>query len=128
MTNTPKFNNQTTFYQKPRHREPVLVVLYADGFVEVFAERHVDVHIAIMPYMSNPEGEILAEEYLDYCLSQRHRDLYWPNRRRAVEQVRCITPQDLADRQWQQQMLRSSEQAGKILRGKSESEVVSCLI
>ena len=128
MTNTPKLNNQTRFYQKLRHREHVLVVLHADGFVEVFTERHVDVHIAIMPYMSNPEGEILAEEYFEHCLPQRHRDLYWPNRRRAVEQVRCITPQDHADRQWQQQMLRSSEQAGQILRGKTESEVVSCLI
>ena len=78
-------------------RAPVLVSLHPDGYVEVHADRHVDVHIAIVPAMRTKAGEILAEEYVELNLPPRYRRLFAPGMVRAAKMNRVVTPHDIAD-------------------------------
>ena len=81
-----------------REREKVLVVLHADGYVEVFAGRHVDVRIAQLLDV-HLDDEPLAEEYLEVSVPACYRDLYWPSRLRAMGMVERISPQQELDAQ-----------------------------
>lgn len=115
MTTTPKtrtsisYNSQTRFGNR---REAILVVLHADGWAEVYGEPHVDVHIAVMPHTTTPEGELAAEEYLDTTLPRRYRDVYWPALRRAADFVRVVSPSDIVRRDWDLELLRTLERVG----------------
>jgi hypothetical protein len=125
MSHTANVNQPTKSYHAPpkrQQREPVLVVLHADGWVEVFAERHVDARIAVMPFMASAEGQIAADQNLEADLPYPFRTLYWPSRRRAADMVRTVRPSDIARRDWNIEFLRSLEQAGRILRGDDEME------
>ena len=103
-----------TKYRNPR--EAVLVVLSSDGFVEAFAERHVDVHMAIRPKMDSQAGQILAEEYMEWCLPYRYRDLFWPGKLRCSEMIRTVTPESLAQREMELDVLRTLNAIGTELR------------
>jgi len=60
-------------------KQPVLVVLDPDGFVQVYGDKSaVDVHIGIMPSMDSDEGKILAEQYFELELPRRFKEVYWP--------------------------------------------------
>ena len=52
-------------------RQPVLVVVAADGFVQAFAESHIDVLIANVP--DCPGHEALAEDVAELLMPQRYR-------------------------------------------------------
>ena len=97
-------------YHAPRApakpREAVLVVLHHDGWVEVYGEHSIDVHIAVMPRMATPEGERLADEYLELTLPKRFRKIYFPGNRRAADMMRKVTPQDIAEKKWAQEMCK----------------------
>jgi hypothetical protein len=108
MTTNPPVNQAPTSYHKPRpRREPVLVLLHGDGWVEAYAERHVDVRMQVVPYAATPQGERLAEEYVDQTLPHRYRDVYWPGMRRAADMVRVILPIDIAQRNWELERLQA---------------------
>jgi len=119
---TPPVTTPTAYQTSRRQREPVLVVLNADGYVEVYAERHIDVHIATRPDTTSPEGEQLADEYMELCLPPRYREVYWPRNLRASEMVRTVTPEDIAYREWQLEMLQAISNAGRILRSDDGKE------
>ena len=87
-TTTPRVSRHPSY--PASGRVPVLIVGHSDGWIEAYAERHVDVRIEIAPYMTTPEGERLAEGYVELSLPRRYRDLYWPGMRRAgrVPQMR----------------------------------------
>ena len=91
--------------QSDKPRETVLVVPNADGWIGVYGGNNIDVQIAMMPHMTTPEGERLAEQYLELTLPKRYRVLYWPGNRRAADLVRVITPQDIAQRKWELEMM-----------------------
>ena len=84
-----------TSYHKSKSREAVLIIAHGDGWLEAYAEKHVDIRIEMLQYMATPEGQILAEEYLKNSLPYRYRQLYWPGQRRAADLVRKIRPSDL---------------------------------
>ena len=110
-------NSPATSHLKPRTpRETVLVVVNGDGWVQVYGQKHVDVRIVIAPYTTTPEGERLAEEYVELTLSQRYRDLYWPGMIRAADMVRVIRPSDIVQHNWNLDLLRSIKRLGKELR------------
>ena len=110
MSSTPRVSAPPSYHTphapgKPR--EAVLVVLHDDGWIEAYAERHVDVRIITMPHMTTPEGERLADEYLGLTLPKRYRDLFWPSNRRAADLVRVITMQDIAQQKWEMEMMKT---------------------
>ena len=106
-----------------KKREPVLMVGHADGWVEVFAERHVDAHIAMMPFAATPEAQVMAEEYLESKLPRRYRELYWPGMKRAAELVQIVTPDDILYWEWKAEMFRAVEDSGRILREETKEGI-----
>jgi NADPH-dependent 2,4-dienoyl-CoA reductase/sulfur reductase-like enzyme len=90
----------------PKPRTRVLVILSSNGFVEVFAEREVDVHIAQGLHVETIEGERLAEEFLDGTLPKRFRELFLPGMLRATGLVERITPERALYTLWQLEILK----------------------
>ena len=94
---------------KPRRpREKVLVVLHADGFVEAYAERHVDVHIVNRLQVEDERGELATavDEYMEATLPRKYRGLNWPNKLRAIGNMKTITPETALDTLYQLHILR----------------------
>lgn len=87
-------------------RKKVLVVLRPE-WVEVYADDGVDVRIVTAPDMETQEGEVLAEEYLGGVLPRRYKDIYYPGNLRDSSVVRSIKPSDIAQRNWELEMLKS---------------------
>ena len=78
--------------QAPRpERVKVLVVAHSDGWLELFAESHVDAKIVQQIHGETAAGEIMAEEILDGRLPRPYRDLHVPGKCRACELLRPIT-------------------------------------
>jgi hypothetical protein len=86
--------------------------MHDDGWIEAYAERSVDVRIAVMPRMTTPAGKRLAEQYMELTLPRRYRALYWPSNRRAADMVRTITPADIAVRDWRMGMYQTLDAIG----------------
>jgi len=79
-------------------REAVLVVLHADGWAEVYADKSVDVHVAVKPFAWNAVMGQLAEDYLDLTLPRRYQRLYLPVNLRGVGLCEQLMPTDLVKR------------------------------
>ena len=63
--------------------------------------------------MNSSEGEQLADEYMEQCLPPRYREVYWPMNLRATEMVRTVTPDDIAQREWNLEMLHVLSEIGR---------------
>ena len=122
MTYTPKVYQSITSYQTRPKREAVLVVGHSDGWIQVFAEKSVDVRIEMLPHSITPEAEVLAEEYVGLSLPKRYRDVYWPSMQRAADMMRLVLPSDIARRDWELDFLKALDSAGEILRGDARQE------
>jgi hypothetical protein len=79
-------------------RSKVLVVLYPDGFIEVFGDDRVDARVVNMPSVP-VRGEAIAEDYIGFILPKPYRDVYWPGMSRATGNVARITPHDITHQQ-----------------------------
>lgn len=115
MMTSPQAVSAPTSYHisnRPTQREAVLVLAHGDGWLEAFAEKHVDVRIEMVPYMTTQAGEILAEEYVELSVPKRYRDVYWPNLRRAADMMRVVRPSDIAWREYDLELLRAIQQLG----------------
>jgi hypothetical protein len=94
----------TTPSQRPRtphpRREKVLIVLDADGWVEVYGGRNIDVKIAhrLKTVGTSPETAKLIDQYLESFLPSYYRNLFVPIHLRAQDQCRMVTPDMEADR------------------------------
>ncbi|MCO6044143.1 hypothetical protein NG895_09505 [Aeoliella sp. ICT_H6.2] len=104
-------------------RHSVLVLIHADGWIEVFAERHVDVRIEMVPYTGTVSGEVLAEEYLDLTLSPRYRELHLPINCRAADKFRVVRPSDLLRREHELALLNGLDAFEHHLAPQVEGEV-----
>lgn len=74
-------------------RHAVLIVASSDGFIEIFADRNIDFHVAQMPAASTARGERIAEACLERMIPRRFRDLFRRDRLRANAIVRSVTPE-----------------------------------
>ncbi len=94
-------------------RQKVLVVLHADGFVEVFGERHVDVHIVNRLHVEDEDASQanLLDAYHEGTMPWCYRQLYWPNKLRAVGLVEKRTPEKMLDTIWQLSILKGLREA-----------------
>jgi len=103
----------------------VLVVAHHDGWLEVFGDReHIDARIVMAPTLGGEPStatqqrfEVLAEEYLELTIPRRYRDIYVPINRRAADKLRLVTPESIACRQTDIELLRAIERMGAELRG-----------
>ncbi len=93
-------------------RESVLIVAHADGYVEAFARKNVDVRIVQMPSVA-PRNEPLAEQYLEENLPQRYRKVYFPNLRRAADMVRRVAVVNLFQKHFDLALLAGLNRAGE---------------
>ena len=115
MKTSPQVDSAPTSYHistQPTQREAVLVLAHPDGWLETFAEKHVDVRIVMVPQVTTQAGEILAEEYVEASLPKRYRDVYWPANRRAADMLRVVRPSDIAWREYELELLRAIQQLG----------------
>jgi len=87
-----KYNSRN---RRPQ-RETVLILSYPDGYQEVFAERHVDVHLVRVPVTNSPEGEQIADDVIEMMLPWRYRSLYRADRLRATGTTRPLLPSVMA--------------------------------
>ena len=83
--------------EKAPPRQAVLIVEHPDDFVEAFAEKNVDVHVARIPQSFSREGERQAEEVMEMMLPPRYRDLYRADRLRKTGTTRPLLPSVLTD-------------------------------
>jgi hypothetical protein len=80
----------------PLPRIAVLVISGADGAIEAFAERGVDVHFCRVPAAFSRAAEEQAEEVAELLIPRRFRDLWRRDRLRAVGTTRPLLPSVLA--------------------------------
>lgn len=86
---------------KPLRKPPVrvLLVLNADGFVEVYGPPEVTVHVALrLATDGGHEAEQTADELLYATLPRNYRDLYFPRHLRAMGNCERRTAGDEIDR------------------------------
>jgi len=89
---TPEGNQMLEDSAAVLHRVPVLVVLYSDGSVEVYAPKgRVAVRIAVKLHATTPESGELAEEYMERSLPRLGRDVYWPVNLAGAGNCRKVT-------------------------------------
>lgn len=92
---------------RPRQREHVLVLVHSDGFLEVYAGKHVDVRVCDVPAGSTPEAEIAAEQLVDLTVPMPYRQLHWPDLRRAMHMPRKITAESISTVKAEVDLLRA---------------------
>jgi hypothetical protein len=70
----------------------VLIVSHSDGYLEAFAEPHVNVLVARVPKAPTREAETLGDELFWLTLPLRFRALYRADLQRAVSTTRPLSP------------------------------------
>lgn len=99
-------------------RARVLILAYPDGFLEVYSDQGVDIHVVTPIYMRTKAGEAMADEYVDATLPRRFHDLHVAPNLRAVHTARVIRPVDEAERLLRVDLIREAKAIG------AEPEVV----
>jgi hypothetical protein len=83
-----------------------LIVLNSDGFVEVYGEPGLSIHIAQRLHVDGNQAEATADEYLDHVLPRPFKELYYPNKLQTVGLCRRITVADEINRRVDLAVLR----------------------
>jgi len=78
-------------------RQPVLILSHADGHLECFGERHLDVHLARVPAAFSTDVELAAEAVVEMLLPPRYRSLYRADLLRKNGTTRPLLPSVFAD-------------------------------
>ena len=106
-----------------KQREPVLAVLNSDGFVEIYAGKHVDVKIVNTVHCETPAGEVSAERLIEQSLPRRFRDVFSPGNRRGFGMVEKSTIDDLWQRETESEICRIAD---RITQGNKKGGTISC--
>ncbi len=91
---------------KLRQRARVLIVLNSDGFVEVYGEPGLWIHVAQRLQADGNQAEVMADEYLDATLPKAFKELFYPVKLQAVGQCRRIRAEDEVNRRINLAVLR----------------------
>jgi hypothetical protein len=78
-------------------------MLRADGWVEVYGEKNLDVHI-VQRLDAGDEDAALAntiDAYHEGTMPRAYRALHWPGKLRAFDQCRSVTPEKMLDTVYQ---------------------------
>lgn len=88
-------NGDTNARKLSTARTPVLVVMHADGWTEIFGALSVDVHIAHMPAVPI-EHQAIGEEWLAHTLPAKFSRVYRSCSPRAADLCRPLFPSSIA--------------------------------
>lgn len=88
-------------------KQKVLIFAYSDGYLEIFGESNLDVHVVMVPHSSTLNGQRLAEDVVELLLPPRYHDLYWPNKLRKSEVLRKVLPSDLVREYQDREILKT---------------------
>lgn len=91
-------------------RQPVLVLVHSDHFVEVFGPRNIDVKVLDFPKVNTDSAVILAAQYIDLTIPMNYREIYWPDCRRAMHMPRVVTPSSIVATQRDIDLLRAIQE------------------
>jgi hypothetical protein len=94
-------------------RQKCLVVLHADGWVEVYGERSLSVKIVQRIAVSAAEDADTADQLIDLALPRGWRNLYWPMKLRAAQGVDRVTAQRKLDALMDLEILRAIKELGR---------------
>jgi hypothetical protein len=88
-------------------RQQALVLVHADGFLEIFGPADLDVRVVDVPRVApTPAAELAAEQYVEATVPLPYRQLHAPGNRRAMHMPRVRTPETIAHTMWELQLLR----------------------
>ena len=73
----------------------VLVMLSADGFVEVFADKDIVATVINRPVANSAKQGIQVEELIDSILPRSYKDIHWPGNRICSGKFERTTPNDI---------------------------------
>ena len=79
-------------------RQPVVVELYSDGGVNVYASKRVVVKVVQRPHATRPEAGPKLDEFVELSLPRKHRQIYAPGNLRAVGRCETVRPSDIMRR------------------------------
>ena len=94
-------------------RVKVLAVLHSDNWVEIYADKHVDVAIVNRVHAINPASANLVDQVLELSIPRCYRRLYEPVNLRAADKCRKVTAEDVLDTRWQLDLLRELREIGR---------------
>lgn len=101
-------------------RTPVLIEVHADGYLEVYARKDVDVYFVDRPVANSPSAGTKVDEIVDLLIPRRYRELRWANLRRSYLPART-TAADLLLRLQLQAEWKALTKLGNIMRrGRSD--------
>ncbi len=108
--------------------EPVLVELYSDGFIRVYASKIVNVVIINRPHAATLEGGRLAEQLIDDILPINFKAVYFPGMIRATGQLKKITPTSIKQRLERIDLLHSLNFSGDGKRSRSIKQTILSIL
>jgi len=78
-------------------RQPILILSHADGHIEIFGEKNIDVHLSRVPAAFSTDVELSAEGAMELLLPRRYRPLFRADMLRKNGTTRPLLPSVLAD-------------------------------
>lgn len=96
-------------------KEKVLLILHANGQVELYGDR-IDLQIVQRPLvMVAPsrvvDAELLLEEYVESELRLSHRRIFYPCYLKGFEKAASKTPRELARDDYEKRVFQTAEQS-----------------
>jgi hypothetical protein len=83
-------------------------MLRADGWVEVYGEKNLDVHIVQRLDAGDEDADLAnsIDRFHEGKMPRSYRSLYWPGKLRAFDQCRSVTPEAMLNSIYQLAILR----------------------
>lgn len=103
----------------------VLVVAHADGYIEVFADKGVRARFVNICQMPTVAGEVLAEQFIEAGLPKPFKDIYFPGNRIATGNLLQLTPELLAKREFEMDLVRACNAIQSINSDTTKSQEVA---
>ena len=100
-------------------RQPVVVELFSDGGVQVYAGKRVDVRVVQRPHSPLPQAAEKLDEYVAGLLPVKHKRVYGAGGAlRAVGRCEKIKPSDIMSRRKMLDCLSRLDEIGARFNGK----------
>ena len=105
-------------------RQHVLVVAHGDGWIEVFSEGNIQVHIEIAPHCPTVVGEELSEDFVEAVIPSPYKTVYFPGFLRAAAQVKKLRPSTVAKSLFVKSVLTELRELSDLTVPKDEERVI----
>ena len=86
-------------------RSQVLIVGHPDQYLEVFAEKNVDIRVVRTPITSTESAAISAEDFVEQTLPRTWRHLFVPGKLRKSAMLRPLSIDTLVEAAWTKDLI-----------------------